>query len=1164
MKTRIWFILMALALLSCAREMEVQEEDNCPVSAEDKRVTITFSVLGEAYDPATKADEDDEEDENEMGGLKSLYLAVFGNSGYLKEYVPATYKRGKDDYYEYDVVQIINNEEITTHRKGKKYTFSAKLALSDSPRKIHILGNGPKTLPFGYDTAVLPSQLCENGEEAYWQYVYLPNGIKAKKVGNTYVDINNNPIPDGGTGYIPDPNTEAQFHDIPLVRNRARIAVYSAENSNFKPKSFAVVNIPERGTYAPYSGKTGFVLGDDSKNIKGYQNLGHEDLEGMGYPANLPLGHDDFDDSIPEEEWFKNPSLSNGRVAAVDPSLTPGSDTKNAVYLYERPAPSDKMPPTYVIIYGHYRNEENAYDTSRGTCPTCNKVYKEDEGDYYYKVDLMDTKKVGDEWYSYYYPIYRNFKYQINIEEISSKGQDSPAAAAASAGSADVSADVNTSGLSDISDGVGLLHVMPWMAYTFTGEHDKTNPVDELQVLFYKSTTGSPDTNPGSVKVEILDPTDGGDPIIYPVPTDDAENPEEPLIGGPDEKGWRHIRFCTVKPGKTTRSQTIRITGYHDKGRLYRDVEINIQEVQDMWVRCEKTMVSPSAGSSQTVTFGIPDGLTKSMFPLDFTIEAEDLTLTPDNSYPDNNLPVISGYTIASGNGPDKDGQLTFQFRRTVTWDEYRNHLELEEDDNRRLWRIVPCYFKTNCDASATTVWVYNHFFKSKNASDDFHNFEYKEFTDLKFPDCIPWEADKDVRFTFKPAKDSQNHYPKIQVLVRGLVAKSSFLQQIDLGTYIFTPTDEMIDQYGDLELVFITTTDDGDIAVDLSSEEFFPAVLEPFSFTRGKPEHSFGFLEGLKDPYWSNVAYGRIQIMKNGNNSDGRGVTLGYYDDPNCEMPIVNITDRNGKDITTSTDNVSGLKALNDTYKSPFDPNGKKTFTDKTYHEIYLSTVGTGDNEIEVILSSKGYAPARFVAGRLKGQTGHTRLHTMELSASKIYSCYQAAADNQPAMIKPTLVNNDNDQSCFIVQIVPEGTAPAPIVNNTDGLILGKDNSGVKGGRYKLTVYAGNFPDKTLNIGVLDNAAKYQRFFMGRFTIASDKLPVNVEVEKGHGSYFKYPGSDKIYTWEAYDDGEAEYEKSLTHVENPYDNPKTIYISVGTDHEVIISGFFYKAISYY
>ena len=91
------------------------------------------------------------------------------------------------------------------------------------------------------------------------------------------------------------------------------------------------------------------------------------------------------------------------------------------------------------------------------------------------------------------------------------------------------------------------------------------------------------------------------------------------------------------------------------------------------------------------------------MFPLEFIIEAERLTLTPDNTVDGNNLPVLSGQSISENDA--YKGKQTIQFVRTLSLEEYNG---ITAVDN---FCTFSCYFMTNREESATTVWVANDFF---------------------------------------------------------------------------------------------------------------------------------------------------------------------------------------------------------------------------------------------------------------------------------------------------------------------------------------------------------------------------------------------------------------------------------------------------------------------
>ena len=219
MRRNKWTILLGvvlLALVSCIREEAPQVR--APQSVEGKKVKVEFSIAGAAADPSTKGLDNG-------GDIARMYVAVFGSSGFLKEYAQATLLD--------DTGEITYNTDSGEHT-AKLYTFSVNLTITDSPRKVHFLGNGPASLPFGYDTAVMPIQMSRlndqhQGEKAYWQMIDLPEGIQAKrdaqgnfidKDGDRYLDNDGNANP-AFDGFILDPGQAHYFREIPLIRNWA-------------------------------------------------------------------------------------------------------------------------------------------------------------------------------------------------------------------------------------------------------------------------------------------------------------------------------------------------------------------------------------------------------------------------------------------------------------------------------------------------------------------------------------------------------------------------------------------------------------------------------------------------------------------------------------------------------------------------------------------------------------------------------------------------------------------------------------------------------------------------------------------------------------------------------------------------------------------------------
>lgn len=1144
-----WKYLLMAALwvvLACSREEEAPSPQGS-LSAEGQKLKVEFSIPVPASDPSTKVLDNG-------GDISHLYVAVFGSSGYLKEYVEATFidSDGETTYYTDSGLTDELGDPILIPHTVKLYHYSVVLTIAENPRTVHFLGNGPSSLPFGYDTAVMPIQMSQlndqnQGEKAYWQMIDLPKGISAKRnsAGN-YIDGNGVEFGEESfSGFLPDQSLVDKFQNIALIRNWAKIVLYTQEDSHFTPKSFAVINYPSRGAIAPYSGATGFVAN--------YQNLGFYDLRDMGYPSNLPAGTV-FDDSMPSTDAFTaDPSsfVDGGRVAAALTSkedVDVGLDTEgHAVYLYERPVPSEKIPPTYVIVYGHYRyppkGNEGDTDYDPGDL--------EHEGDYYYKVDLMETtRKDNGEWESGYYPIYRNFKYQICITSILSMGHSTPAAAAASAGSADVSADITTGHLSDISDGIGRLH-LTWMSQTYQAEHDRNHPVEDLKV-FFGTIDGQPITGENAVTAKVLPPSDGGPDIILQVPTDDPENPE-PFIGvistGSDA-GWRPVRFCTAAPGKTIRSQTLRITGNHDKGRLYRDVVITVLPTQEMRVACGNTTLHAIKDSEQSISISIPEGLTKSIFPLEFEIEPQDLTLTPDNSKPDNNLPVVMGKSISEDDG--YAGKDSYHFSKTLTWDDYKK-ASLYESSDDKIWRTFTCYFKTNCNNSATKVWVTSQYFYT--TSTEFFNYGSGQIHSAVISDPIPRESDKTITFKFSVEPDENGVLPEMTLRLRGLINgndNSAGLILDDVDTYVFTPSKV------ENTLKFITTNSDGDLELELSAPGYNTVSVVPFIFNKNITTRSFGILDGVvssmtKTPgFWSNVAYGRVQTKNNRNNGKDRGVIFGYYDDPDSPNPAVTLTDWSGAKLSGS--NSSGLKVSNPSSfpavpTLPTVDNGYRK--DSRYHEIQLQTVeAQNSSDIYLTLSAPGYLVEQYHYPRLGGPNDKTHIHSSYFTQAKYNEAnrtFTVATDT-----------GTDDRSSFRLTIDPLDNAPTPY-KNSNGIFLGQVKGGdfVPGSRYQITVESGN-------MGIFSGENNYvnnQRFFCGFFEIRSGYEPASMTPANGCGTCFLYPGNDRIYEWLTYDSVD-EYEK-MTTVFTPSTNPvKTIVIEVGDSNPVCITRFTYKAIS--
>lgn len=692
MKRFLAYMAACFMVLACTSNLESKFSGGMDSSLEGKPVTITFSIPATRLSPMTKGIEGDE-------GLitadpyldpKKLYLVVCGSTQSIKYIRKAEMEcdtNGEPITHEVPVTSISGYPLPDGVKQVTVYTFKVQLELSDSKRTIHFLGNIDESqLNTGsYAYQILPTLVSYPGKQAYWQKVELSN-IHPK------YDSNGQPIigPDGS--YEPDEQTADDLSYVPLIRNYAKIQVTdaTAKEDNFELFSYAVIYYPKNGSVVPYRGNASqgdpFSFGAASGyRFSGYETCDFTKLdETLGYLGNMPPKVE-IDKFIPTEEMFENPETSGGRVIRYKVN-----DTEKGFYIYERTIPIGDLDPTFVIIRGKFGEGEEYY---------------------YYRLDLMETKQVNDEAVYQYYPVYRNFRYNIRLNRISSAGVATPQLAAISSGAEDISADVSMKHLGDISNGITRLVVEPFMSRTYTG------PSEEgfyyLYARFFNDlNSADPNKDWGAVSVELLPMEDMSDDILTLY--DDVGNevhafyPSAQEMGG--APGFRIIRFNTKAAGSETKTQKIKITGRnlkaHEEYPLYREVEISLQKKQTMKLSC-KQEISLAKGAKQELKISIPANLPASMFPLDFTIEAERPTLTPDRTLVNNILPVVSGLSISENE--EFKGKQTIQFIRTLSLEEYKGLAEVDD------FCTFSCYFVTNREDSATTIWVANDFFHTAN-----------------------------------------------------------------------------------------------------------------------------------------------------------------------------------------------------------------------------------------------------------------------------------------------------------------------------------------------------------------------------------------------------------------------------------------------------------------
>ena len=777
MKKTLKYLLTAVCgcalLASCMqKEMDVPATRHKDGPQPEGKVAVQFTVAmphleaqlttnadTRAYDPA----------------IQTMHVAVFGGSGYLKEYTEAELVSMAVTNYDGNAQDI--------------YTYKVNLSLTTSSIKVHFIGNGPSELNFDYEAKVIPllhKSLDDTYTDGYWQRKLVPNGIQALKYngssytgvkdgqpitrsGATYMDDNGQMVEEGdyinlagnkitnGSGYIVSPQTIADLSGIQLIRNFARITVKNVA-SNFVMKSYAIINQPHEGTLAPYENQWfDYLSYSDQNQDEGYD--AYEEL--LKVYSGAEVINVSYDKTLPTEANFVTPGGSGGRVKAATEGTEDGKPYQMGAesFIYERKAPSGvEATPTVLIIYGTYTPDS-------GSPVDC-----------YYKIDLMEQGK--------YLTIFRNFQYNITIKTILKAGKTTVKDAYEGAGSGDISSDTNASNLTDISDGTVRLYVLE-MAPVIVGQQSDY----QIQYKFVTNVqTGDASVNNryGTETNPAITFT-GGDGTGSVIASYSVDSNTGDAANG----YYRTLHFTTKNPSASTQRETFRITAeYVDNGgtthKLYRDINFTLLNVQQLQVQCIPDEVVAQEKQEMTVRVTIPTGLPQAMFPLQFAIEAQNKSIDPRYDV-EQNLPVKYGQTYqytTDGTTYTRDSGNAFYFIRELTYAEYTGYNKPgatypagSEADGTMYF---DSFFKTTKAQSASNVFVgclravdtngqekgYDYF---NPGMDDFTNYTLRHFTWETIPQY--WEAGTDQTVLFRvETADKQDVF----VSLSGLTAADS------------------------------------------------------------------------------------------------------------------------------------------------------------------------------------------------------------------------------------------------------------------------------------------------------------------------------------------------------------------------------------------------------
>lgn len=570
--------------------------------------------------------------------IQDMRVAVFGTSGY-----PQTYALAEP------IVNATNEAPADyASTNGDVYYFKVLLPVYEGEAHVHIIANGPKTIKFVNEDedTIMKQMRSEAGVGAFWARIVMPDGIL------TQLDQNGIMQTDDEGNFIPSDGTAHLFEDLVLVRNFAEVKLLN-EATNIRNISWTLVNVPKSGSVAPMAGGD-FV--DDYKNYEFDLNTWRMVSGGVPYDGFMFPDADELDETRPADG------------AALALSLDQSG------FVYERPLPTDKA--TCILMRAQFNNGQ-AWDT-----------------DYtYYRLDLTEESVGG------YFPIYRNYMYQMKIHKVGNRGSKTIADAMNRDSGGNVSQSTEAKKLTDISDGESRLYV-EYVEKNFTSGGKKGLWVQYVPNVS-KDVDGDGYADVDNTNITVTVKTQG-DALVEGTPATLTPT------GASTQTGYYFYEFNLNEQSETKDLVSVlqvTATNYAgvvpegaEKSTLYRDITLRVMKKMDMQLALVPKKVA-GQGSSTILKVTLPADLPESMFPLELMIEDTNHSLYSTGS--DGN-----GNTITVPVKTDKslvDGEMnSFYFIRTVNYDEYvANH-------------TIGTEFKTNKDASATTIYVANEYFKTQ------------------------------------------------------------------------------------------------------------------------------------------------------------------------------------------------------------------------------------------------------------------------------------------------------------------------------------------------------------------------------------------------------------------------------------------------------------------
>lgn len=614
--------ILSIALLG-ATACSVQDMDQLEPKNENGKVTYIMGLQFPEVLVATRGAMDTDPI------IDNVYVAVFGNNGYLNDYAKAE-PCNADGSAKGDFSGIQN---------GVLFYYKVSLTATSSRRFVHVIANGPEKIDFGYDSDIMPNLTTDAGSGAYWTMFSLPNGTSEKD--------------ENGYDVVTD-EAKAAFSNLKLIRNFAKVTVTESAD-NFEMEGYKVFNTPDKGRIVTW--------------MEGY-NSTNDRLKGYYTPYVGAKADDasttDVDESTPMtfvalQNAGYTPSLAAGAAIDQTAPTTSMTYTNAPQFVFERVRTNQANRP-YIIIKGKF----NGSSTST-----------------YYRLDFTD--KDGN-----YIPIFRNFKYDININSVAKAGVSDPADAQPS--NANVSALLTTQSLTDLADGTSRILVQ-YLDKTFMSAGDV-----KFQYLYLRDATqqiSESSVTPATFKILTdTELAEEGKPANTTEPAFTVNYADGTTWGTSwnSTDKWQEVTLKIAAVGNSEKRTTFRLTGTTANGdKLFRDVTIHVLAKQTF--NASVTSGGSAIGSTVTVNLTLADNLPSSVFPLEIAFEDSNKRLNPNGT----DMPARVGTSIVTGKT-----DRSYQFVKSISYADYTtNH-------------VIPCVFK-RISTGATVLYMENEYFNDGN-----------------------------------------------------------------------------------------------------------------------------------------------------------------------------------------------------------------------------------------------------------------------------------------------------------------------------------------------------------------------------------------------------------------------------------------------------------------